>query len=337
MKVLYHEQGWAGKYIGLGYWRAFNALGHQCELFGGWNTIAGFDEAWEKVGKPDIIWTSQSQMPLFPVSLLEKIKQNNIILVSRCDWLSENTPPQAYGQPHIFEGDIDLVVKYVDLIEHFSCQEFQDKYYDGWRSLGVNILSLPLAADIEIYKPITEWPEPDHDISFCGGYLPAKAEDLDNYLLALRGNHSLLISGHYGPWLGRDEEGNFITGKVSLDEVRDILQEKESEFYQSARICPCISERHSKLVKYEVLERIFKILASRAFCISDPALAIADYFNEDELCVATSPKDFYDKVDYFIENPGATRPFIQKGYDRVLKDHTYQHRVKQLLSTLETI
>jgi hypothetical protein len=314
--ILYHSTGWAGKYIALGYWRAFNSLGHTCELYGDWNNADGFDEAWEKVGKPDIVWCSQSQVHLLP---LEKIKKEGVTLVVRANWYSQSRPLMDGGEPSPCSENMNLILHYASLIEHFSCQEFIDQYYDGWRDRGVRTISLPLAADTEIYQPKWEQPNPSWDMSYCGGYWPNKARDMDQYLLPLRNTYSIKVSG-WGSW------------PIPID--RFVPQEEESEFYQMAKVCPCISEPHSKIVKYEVLERLFKVLASKAFCVSDYALAIPDYFEEDELCVAKTCEEFIEKVKYYIGNPSESHKFIEKGYNRTVSEHTYKHRVNRLLKEI---
>ena len=65
--------------------------------------------------------------------------------------------------------------------------------------------------------------------------------------------------------------------------------------------------------------------------ISDNAPRIRDFFPDDEAVLADSPEDYRDKVDYFVRHPDERLPYIEKARKRVVAEHTYHHRLCDLL------
>ena len=78
-------------------------------------------------------------------------------------------------------------------------------------------------------------------------------------------------------------------------------------------------------------ERAFNVPACGGFMVSDYAPRIHDFFPEDEAVVADGPADFLEKVEYFVRNPDERIPYVQKARRRVVAEHTYHHRLCDLL------
>jgi len=65
--------------------------------------------------------------------------------------------------------------------------------------------------------------------------------------------------------------------------------------------------------------------------ISDNAPRIRDFFSENEAVLAHDPADYLEKVDYFVRHPDERLPYLQKARKRVVAEHTYHHRLCDLL------
>ncbi|MBT5710095.1 glycosyltransferase [Candidatus Poribacteria bacterium] len=78
-------------------------------------------------------------------------------------------------------------------------------------------------------------------------------------------------------------------------------------------------------------ERCFNVPACGGFMVSDYAPRIRDFFPEDEAVVADGPSDFLDKVEHFVRYPDERIPYMQKARRRVVAEHTYHHRLCDLL------
>jgi spore maturation protein CgeB len=111
---------------------------------------------------------------------------------------------------------------------------------------------------------------------------------------------------------------------------------KVSNLFASATICPNISEPHANVFGFEVNERIFKLAASKAFFISDPIASLTeDIFVNDEAVIADNPEHFRDLVDTFLDKPHLRDTHIQECYDTVMSSHTYEHRANDIIQLLE--
>ena len=116
-------------------------------------------------------------------------------------------------------------------------------------------------------------------------------------------------------------------GRIDGRYVKDI--------FHSAIICPNISEPHSQVFGYDIIERPFKILASRGFCISDYVQSMAeDVFNNNEIVFAKTPEEFHSLVEHYVNNPEERLSYIENGYQTVMNNHTYFHRVAKIFQEL---
>ncbi len=52
----------------------------------------------------------------------------------------------------------------------------------------------------------------------------------------------------------------------------------------------------------------------------------------DGVVIADSPKDFQDKVDYYLKNEDERIAIAKKGQEFVIENHTGFHRVAQILN-----
>jgi spore maturation protein CgeB len=61
---------------------------------------------------------------------------------------------------------------------------------------------------------------------------------------------------------------------------------------------------------------------------------LPDLFNEEEIVVFDDLKDAREKIDHFLWDEKGRRQYAEKAHRRVLKEHTYDLRMKELLGTL---
>ena len=75
---------------------------------------------------------------------------------------------------------------------------------------------------------------------------------------------------------------------------------------------------------------------SGGFCVSDYVESMAnDVFTNEELVFAKTPEEFEKLVSYYVNNPEERLPYIQRGYESVLRNHTYFHRIADLFNELQ--
>ena len=201
----------------------------------------------------------------------------------------------------------------------------KDYLMGAWEETVAKTIGLLPAADPSVYFQDMSDESLKCDIGFVGGYWPYKGENLDKYIVPLCypvGKHNIKIFGNQA-WPVPQYMG------LAEDETTRRL-------FASSLICPNVSEPHANVFGFEVNERVFKLAASKAFFISDPIASLTeDIFTKDEAVVATTPEQFHSLIEEVINNPDVRDKHISACYETVMKNHTYAHRVKQILESFE--
>lgn len=132
-------------------------------------------------------------------------------------------------------------------------------------------------------------------------------------------------------WLGH--AGVPVTG-VPFEDV--------SNYYKSAKVCPNIHgsfqknevSEFSEMPGYMINERIFQVILSGGFAVSDNNPIVKKFFNEDEVPYAETKEEFKELIDKFKNNPELREPFMAKAKKRILKEHLYTHRIAKFLNEI---
>lgn len=193
----------------------------------------------------------------------------------------------------------------------------------SWIDNGISVMPMQPAADHFVYYPNDSDERLECDISFVGGYWSYKGQNLSRYMFPLTnpiGKYNIKI---FGTGWGIPQ----YCGVTDDNTVRRL--------FNSSKICPNISEPHANKFGFEVNERVFKISACNSFCISDHIDSLVeDVFTNGEMVIATDPNDFIEKIEYYIDKPELRKQHAEKCYHRVMSEHTYCHRVSDLLGSL---
>ena len=200
---------------------------------------------------------------------------------------------------------------------HYN-QEAVNKTHNHFESIGIKPISLMMCADTVVYGNSKFDPRFECDIGFVGGYWPHKGIIINKYLFPLLnrvGDYRVKIFGNQ-PW-----PVNQYCGLIRDEDVKNL--------FASSKICPNLSEPHAHEFGLDVNERIFKILLSGGFCISDNVKSY-DMF-QDGIVVAESPEDFKEKIDFYIKNPDNIEPIRRKGHIIVRDNHTGFHRIAEVM------
>jgi hypothetical protein len=210
-----------------------------------------------------------------------------------------------------------------DLVFVHVTEKYLEGTLGGWRELGVPIAGVLNAADVFEYGGGHYREQLACDVGFVGGYWGYKAKNLDQYLLPLCHPESGLNVKIFGnnPWPVHNYLGRLDDGLVK-------------DLFVSASVCPNVSEPHSTDLGWDVVERPFKVLAAGGFCVSDHVDELRQVFSAAELPAATSPGQFQELVRSFVSDPASRYSYREAGRQKVFAEHTYFHRVHQILNLL---
>lgn len=196
------------------------------------------------------------------------------------------------------------------------------KTHNFYKNIGIKAVSLMMCADVLEYSGAKFDPSLECDLGFVGGYWPYKGQVIDKYLMPLLhpvGKYRAKIFGNQ-PW-----PANQYCGLINDEQVKDL--------FVSAKICPNLSEPHAQEYGIDVNERIFKILYSGGFCISDSVEGYKTTFG-DSVVYAESPEDFREKIDFYLNNPADRLGIAERGHKHVKENHTGFHRAATILKAL---
>lgn len=175
------------------------------------------------------------------------------------------------------------------------------------------------------------------DISYVWSYLGDKKVFMNEHLLPLREKY---VTRFYGSDRTLSDKVLGYVQKIwqyfninPLKKVRSIKLwfEDERKVYSSSLISLNIHEEHQRRDWSDINERTFKILASGWFEITDNVRVLRKYFTPDELVIAENTQDWFEKIDYYIHNPEKRLAIIEAWRKKVLENHTYHHRVRQII------
>lgn len=98
-----------------------------------------------------------------------------------------------------------------------------------------------------------------------------------------------------------------------------------------------VSDEPSSLSNYPgymINERFWHIIGAGGLIVSDFIPQMLDFFSEDELIVAKTKEEFKEKVDYYSKHRKEGIDKLRRARYKILNNHTYKHRIKQLIETL---
>lgn len=117
---------------------------------------------------------------------------------------------------------------------------------------------------------------------------------------------------------------------------------KVKDIYKSATVCPNLHGDFQKNIRcdfftvpaFMINERLFQVILSGGFAISDNNPIVKEFFSEDEIPYCETKEIYKEKIKYFRDNPEARIPYMERAKARILKEHLYTIRLKGFLETL---
>jgi spore maturation protein CgeB len=80
-----------------------------------------------------------------------------------------------------------------------------------------------------------------------------------------------------------------------------------------------------------VNQRVFDVPMCGGFLLTDRQESLFELFDEDEIAVYDSEDEVAERTTFYRARPLLRRAMTEKAHRRVERDHTYRHRMKQML------
>lgn len=341
MKILYTVSNpyglGADRWIWEGYRDAFLAEGH--EFF----TLSEFDD-FKKTAQqvaPDLLLLDFCFFERFafsvPQDFFSQLKQKGTKIFCLTDVGVDREVPQ--------EERIALFRKYLPFFDVCYSNYAPEETKGFEERFGKPLHFVPHAANTKYYFPDTRDPKFSCDIAFVGSFYTQKREQYDKLLFPLLKKYRVCLYG--AGWTRRDRVLRLASGvarKLKLSSLARLLSkqrivlspDEERKLYASSKICVNIHEYYRDgTCKGFSNEREFKVPASGGFQITDYIPGMERYFDlEREIVAVKTPEDWFQKVDYYLTHERERKDIQERGTARVLREHTYRHRVRQLLGLM---
>jgi len=192
----------------------------------------------------------------------------------------------------------------------------------------LNTKWLPFACDPFYHRPIRlDFDQKNRlarDVVFVGSYYP-------NRWAILKELVNLNI-GIWGPGWSRvinNENRSFIKD-VHLNHTEWV------KIYNAAKIIVIIHYQDGQIPCYQASPKIFESMACKSFVLTDEQKDVLRIFRSGKHLVSfQSIEDLKNKIHYFLDHEEERENIAKIGYDEVIQNHTYRHRIQVILNFIE--
>jgi len=180
---------------------------------------------------------------------------------------------------------------------------------------------LPVGVDPLVHHPI-EGVEKKYDIVFAGDWHSMR----ERVLLDLIQHHPVAIIGPWKRKISKDSplHPHFLKhGYFTPDEM--------ALLFNQARI---VLNLHTwyKRWSYGVNPRLFEASGCRSFQISDAKEEISDLYKpNEEIVLYEDARELPELCTHYLARPEERARIAEQAYSRTIREHTYQHRMKEML------
>ena len=220
-----------------------------------------------------------------------------------------------------FFGDddtaFDNISKYKALFFDYNLV-FQIDYLNRYKKEGVRGVFPFIGASTSIYRPIEASKE--YEVVFIGTPKSNRYESI-KYLLSNGVNIKIAGAG----WEKYPEFASIWFGKLTVRQSVEIINKSKIN----------LSFTRNYLDKLHFNSRIFEVMASKSFVISEYFDGYAKLFkNDKEIVMFKDNKDLLDKIRYYLKNDKEREQIADNGYNRTLKFFSYQKQLKYIFQKI---
>jgi len=192
---------------------------------------------------------------------------------------------------------------------------FDDYYVDKLKAhFGNKTFYLPLAFNEDVFKPLADAVR-EYPLAFVGAGFPHRVDLFKRF--ADRGLH---LWGYNWQQLQKHVAGGVVMPAAA------------NEIYNRSHIV--LNLNHQQSI-WSTNARTFEVLGGKNFILTDyrPNLEQMFLLDKEIVCFRTED-ECVEKIDYYLTHPETLAQTAAAGQARVLKEHTYTHRMRELLTYL---
>lgn len=193
-----------------------------------------------------------------------------------------------------------------------------------WQSDKIEAHFLPLAVDETVYYPMPA--KSEIDILFVGNLYQKRMQLLERISDRFKDKVVRIYGRYFSPFKNPVRQFFRRNKNVFLNE--NLHPSEVNAAYNKSKICLNI---HHDQSQYGVNQRFFEISGSKAFQIVDNNPFVKDNFANDEIMTYSSEEDLAQKIERVLNEQVDTQSMKEKAYNKILANHTFGHRIKEVL------
>jgi spore maturation protein CgeB len=218
--------------------------------------------------------------------------------------------------------------------EVYPCYELfcvkDSTYFDPLRQRGAKrLMALPFACDPTVHRRIAmdegerrRW---QSEICFVGSYHPRREAFLDTLTA-----WDLAI---WGPGWERLPQRSPLRRHLRGGAIR---AQEWVRAYNAASVVLNISHPQERDISLPM--RVFEALGCEAALLTTWSPLAEQFFQVgEELETFRTSEELREKVRYYLDHPAKRRHMAQRGHARVYAEHTYAHRMRELIRVVEEV
>lgn len=271
--------------------------------------------------RPDLVLALDGME--LPVKQVDEIRKRGI---RTAVWLTDDpyyTDTTAKMAPH-FDDIFTLEINCLDLYRKLGCS---------------SVHYLPFAAHRAHYFPLTVPSIVRREVNFTGSAYWSRVYFMNPIMPQLMSYNT----GINGLWWDRIENYPQYADKIEVNIWHG--PEDTNHVYNGTKIVLNMHRSHlddsfnqNKNLKIPAASpnpRCFEICAASAFQLTDERDDMARFYKVgEEIETYATPQELLEKVEYYLTHEKERQEIALRGFERTLKEHTYAHRIHQMLSIL---
>jgi len=263
---------------------------------------------------PDLV-LAIAQAPL-SLAVLQHLQKKKFLTAM---WFVENFRHLTYWQQLAAGYDYWFVIQQTECIDALK------------RAGATQVHYLPMAADPVVHRPITltadEQQEYEADVSFVGAGYANRRRLLPQWLSK---KWSFKLWGD--EWDGAADLASVLQRNGARIDTAICMKVFNAtainlNLHSSSGIG---LDAHPDFVN----PRTFELAACGAFQLVDERTLLSDLFSSEEMMCFRSPSEVPALIQTWLKDSAGRRAYAEAAHRRVLREHTYRHRMQDLLATV---
>ncbi|MDZ5606262.1 glycosyltransferase [Bacillus pseudomycoides] len=250
---------------------------------------------------------------------VEMLKRNG---VKTAVWMTDD--------PYVIDQS-KKIAPYYDYVftQEINCISF-------YKSIGCqNVYHLPLAADPNVFYPKDVDEKYKTDILFIGVAFSNRVKMFDE-IAGYLATKKTLISG-----VGWKSLKNYHLLQQRINANHWLSPEETASYYNGAKIVlnlhrshddPTINKNSEKIEALSLNPRTFEISACGAFQLTDIRPDLSEFYQPGyDIETYCTPQELIEKIEYYLNSEQERTMIASRALNRVQNEHTFSHRILELL------